>query len=55
MNEVIKIRRRVPATYKVFNKDNMEFVDGYVRQVGVNIEFNAGDDMWLILADDENM
>lgn len=54
MYEIIKIRRKVPITYKVFNKDNVEFVDGYVQQVGVNIEYNAGNDTWLkLMSDDE--
>lgn len=55
MSGVIKIRRKIPINYRVFNKDNMEFVDGYVKQVGVNIEYNAGSGVWRKLADDENM
>lgn len=55
MYDIIKIRRKVPITYKVFNKNNMEFVDGYVQQVGASIEYNAGNDTWFRLADDENM
>lgn len=52
MYNMIKVRRKVPIIYKVFNKDNMEFVEGYVQQDGDNIKYKADDGSWVRLSDD---